>query len=399
VYLSGGSNPRTPENRRADAADNYTKIKPFAVLSAATEGAEDDYLDAMAKKGVLNFGSFGLRDENFFQRYPKLIWGYEPSIEVQVDQYANYVCNKVVNNPSVLAGGNLNAKPRKLAMIHTTDKNWPNLIGAADRIKKRVEGCGGKILKEATFPTCCLTQDNGEFTDTNNVGGETPTQRAAADMADFQQSGITTILWPGGINGNYGKSSSGIGYFPEWVIMGDNKLDANQPIRYSQNTQAFDHHAIVASPQTFEPNTEQQRCYQAYREADPDLPKADVGYVCEYYRNLFQLFTGIQVAGPRLGPTSIDRGYHAIPAVESTNVEVPACFYNPGDYTCVKDAQQEYWDASTTAPGATQPGCWRSIDGGKRYLAGKWPDGNINAQIKGNEPCNAHSAASRLNLA
>jgi hypothetical protein len=181
--------------------------------------------------------------------------------------------------------------------------------------------------------------------------------------------------------------------------MGDNLLDANGPERLAQNTQAFNRHAVIATPQVFQPAFEQQRCYQAYREADPDLPKTDVNYVCEYYRNLFQVFTGIQVAGPRLGPTSIDRGFHAIPAIESRSVDVPACYYNPGDYTCVKDAQQEYWDASTTAPGGTQPGCWRSIDGGRRYLAGKWPEGNINAQITGNEPCNAYTAAVRFNLA
>jgi hypothetical protein len=65
----------------------------------------------------------------------------------------------------------------------------------------------------------------------------------------------------------------------------------------------------------------------------------------------------------------------------------------------VKDAQQEYWDAGSTAPGGTQPGCWKSIEGGRRHLSGKWPEGNINAQITGNEPCNAYSSSVRFNLA
>lgn len=400
VYFAGGANPRTPENRRSDAADNYDVIKPFAVISAATEGAEDSYLINMARKGVLNFGSFGLRDSSFFAGYPKLIWGYLPSIEVQVDQYANYICTKVANLNSVMAGANLNGRPRKYGMIHTTDSNWPNLIKAADAIKAKVKNdCGVTISKTATFPTCCLTQDNSEFDDTNNIGGTTPTQQAAADMADFQQAGITTILWPGGINGNYGKAASAISYTPEWVLMGDGQLDANAPEQYAQNTAAFDHHAVTATPAVFQPPFEQQRCYQAYREADQNLPKGDLGYICEYYENLRQFFTGVQVAGPRLGPTSMDKGFHAIPAVPSNNVDVPACFYNPGDYTCVKDGEQEYWDASRTAPDATRPGCWRAIDNGRRYLPGKWPSGNIDAQITGNEPCNAFSASSRLNAA
>ena len=47
----------TPESRRADAADNFAKLKPFATISYARENA-DDYLDSMAKRGVLNFASF-----------------------------------------------------------------------------------------------------------------------------------------------------------------------------------------------------------------------------------------------------------------------------------------------------------------------------------------------------
>jgi hypothetical protein len=162
---------------------------------------------------------------------------------------------------------------------------------------------------------------------------------------------------------------------------------------------SFDGRAIVVTPQTFQPANEQQRCWQSYKEADPDLPDTDLGYICEYYRNLFQVFTGIQVAGPRLGPTSIDKGFHAIPAVESTDVQTPACFYLPGDYTCVKDAIAEIWRAGQTPPGAQQPGCWAAIENAKRYLPGRWPEGNVDAQITGAEPCNAYSSSVRVNLA
>src|SRR6185503_2209172 len=102
----------------------------------------------------------------------------------------------------------------------------------------------------------------------------------------------------------------------------------------------------------------------------------------------------IQVAGPRLGPTSIDRGYHAIPAVRSNDPTTPACFYSNGDYTCVKDAQAEIWDGGGQPPGDNRPGCWRAIEGGHRYLPGEWPKGNVNAQIKGNEPCSGYNVGS-----
>jgi hypothetical protein len=259
----------------------------------------------------------------------------------------------------------------------------------AQIVKQRVTECGGSIEAEGPFPECCLAQDNG---DTGTYGQEA--------MADFKTKEITTILWPGGINGNFGKSATAIQYYPEWIVMGDGTLDASRPINLSQNSASFDRRAIVVTPQTFEPAFEQQRCYQAYREADTQLADTDlINYVCEYYRNLFQIFTGIQVAGPRLGPTSIDKGFHAIPAVESTDVQTPTCFYRPGDYTCVKDAIHEIWHADRNPPGDNEPGCWASIENAKRYLPGKWPEGNIDAQITGNEPCNGYDNSVRFNLA
>ena len=133
-------------------------------------------------------------------------------------------------------------------------------------------------------------------------------------MAEFQQDGITTILWPGGLNGNYGKSAAAIGYMPEWVLLGDGLLDANGPHRLAQNT-APSRATPLRHAGRSSRRYEQQRCYQAYREADPDLPKADVGYVCEYYQTCSSCSPASRSRARASGPTSIDKGFHAIPAV------------------------------------------------------------------------------------
>jgi len=300
----------------------------------------------------------------------------------------SYICSKVVGKDSVLAAPELNNRPRKLGIIYTTDRKQAGLRLMADIVKQRVAQCGGSIDAEGPFPECCLAQDNG---DTGTYAQEA--------MADFKTKGITTILWPGGINGNFGKSAAAINYYPEWIVLGDGIMDAARPINLSQNSASFDRHAISVSPQTFQPAFEQQRCYQAYKEADQQLADTDLSYVCQYYRNLFQILTGIQVAGPRLGPTSIDKGFHAIPAIESTDIQTPTCFYNPGDYTCVKDAIHQVWYADRNQPGEQEPGCWGAIENAKRYLPGKWPEGNINAQINGSELCNGYDSSVRFNLA
>lgn len=98
------------------------------------------------------------------------------------------------------------------------------------------------------------------------------------------------------------------------------------------------------------------------------------------------MFTGFQVAGPRLTPGTIDKGFHAIPPGPSGNPAVPACFYNSGDFTCVKDATAMWFDPSGSVGG--NPGCWRMPDNGKRYLPDGWPTGNVESQRTAKDPCN-----------
>jgi hypothetical protein len=143
---------------------------------------------------------------------------------------------------------------------------------------------------------------------------------------------------------------------------------------------------------------EDQPCYQAFRESDPESNPQDIRTACEVYPDLLQLFTGIQVAGPRLGPTCVDKGFHAIPPIKATNPTVPACFYDIGDYTCVKDAMAEYYDQTGRTTSTASPGCYRMVEDGFRHIAGDWPVGNINAGVTGNEECNRFGGSRQLFL-
>ena len=384
LYFDGGSGAQSPESRRADAADNYALVKPFAVLTdVAFGGNEVDYVEAMARRGVLNFGTLTGKSQDFFRKFPKLIWGFDPTIEYQARTYSNYVCKKVVGKPAVLAGGALQNQPRKLGLFHTSDENHADRVKLAELVQQQVEACGGEIAMTATFPACCYVRDTSTNPD-----------YAATNMAEFRSQGITTILWPGGMEGYTASAAAGQGYFPEWIVLGDDLMDGNGPIRGSRSGPAFDGRAIVITPEVYEPARTQQKCYQAFREADQSLPESDVSYVCEYYRNLFQLFVGIQVAGPRLGPSSVDKGYHAIPAVASRDNQSPSCFYEPNDYTCVKDAQIEIWDDQGVPPDSNNAGCWRIIANGARYLPDEFPPGNIDSNLDQIGPCNSYSTSS-----
>ncbi|MFZ6003519.1 MAG: hypothetical protein ACOYXM_06235 [Actinomycetota bacterium] len=378
VYFS--SSDQSPEGRRADAADNFNKVKPFATISLASfNGGGDAYLDSTAKRGVLNFGSFLGQEASFYARYPKLIWGFLPSLEIQAQQYADVLCGKYVGQP-VDHSPQFNGQPRKFGLYYTTDPGFDTLRRFKDSVKKRFQECGGTIVTEQTFPKAGYAVDNSN------------TPRYASDAAlAFQQAGVTTIIWPAGQEAKLSQAAARINYFPEIILAGDGQTDGD----YAQATQepTFWDNVMVVSNQPLEPElVKDQLCFQAYRSSNPDSHQRDAGaYACDLYTNLRQLFIGIQVAGPRLGPTSIDKGFHAIPAIRSSDAQTPACYYLTNDYTCVKDYVLGLWDSAARAD-PQRPGCYRFAQGA-RYLLGEVPPGNATAQSRPDDPCLGYAAS------
>ncbi len=111
---------------------------------------------------------------------------------------------------------------------------------------------------------------------------------------------------------------------------------------------------------------------QVCREGEPTLTRAQCDIGLGYFREYYMLFKAIQAAGPRLTPASIDRGLHALPKISSTNPDLASCYFDPGDYTCVKDYMEMWWDESAQAPGHNSPGCFRMVKGGRRTLPSDW---------------------------
>ena len=93
-----------PEPKRADAADNYNGVKPFAVVSDSL-ASNDAYLEAMAKRGVLNFGSFVGRENSFYTAVPQARVGLQPArCETQAAQYTDFFCKQIKPYPADVRG-------------------------------------------------------------------------------------------------------------------------------------------------------------------------------------------------------------------------------------------------------------------------------------------------------
>ena len=380
VYFSGEG--RNEEERRADAAENYEKVKPFAVISTGNSFTEA-YLEVMTKRGVLNFGSFSARSQDFFQQYAPLVWGYLPSLEKQAENFASYICTKVAPFPvSFSRNAGENGQPRKYGLWRTSDEAKPELIALAAALKQYVkQQCNLEFAAEATFPSADYVQDN-----------RYSPRYATTTVADWKQKGITTVIWPGGLETNFTKQAGQLSYYPEIVALGDGVLEEATSGTF-QDQSAWDQAHVVTNVVQVADERRQQ-CYVAFRQADPGADDNETRSVaCALYPDIRMLFTGIQAAGPKLSPQSVDKGFHAIPAVRSPEPSVPACFYDRGDYTCVKDALVERWDRTAN----DGQGCFKATEGGERYFTGIWPEGDVLTQEKPEDPCNDYDGSFVVN--
>jgi len=382
VYFATGDGAPSAETRRADAIDNLQAVDPFAVvLSRAKTGYDREYMETMAANGVLSFGARNAYDAAFFRQHPGAIWSYRPSVEQHADRYISYVCSKVVGHPVVdtddetILGG-----PRRLGLLYTTDPSRSDLHRFAQLTREGVEACGGEFVSTATFPVSGRTYQTGRE--------DAAALYATNNMATFQQDEVTTIIWAGGYETDQSKAAGRLGYHPEWVLAGDNESEGNWNASYN-DPETFEY-AWIVTHVPYRGDVDEDPCRQAINEADPGLGR-DGSHACgisRFYEDLRQLFTGIQVAGPRLTVDTIDKGFHAIPPLASTDPKLPACFYDVGDYTCIKDAVAEHWDSQEPNPNGATIGCWRMVEDGRRYLAGHWPGGNIDAQATATDRCN-----------
>jgi hypothetical protein len=380
--------------RRADAADNFDKIHPFAVQNVSTANAID-YQNAMNDYGVLDFsstskGSSVGRPAAVFQRKPGLTWSFSPNIEHMADNVSTYACSKMTSPNDVVSyarppeGDNqatsLKGQKRVWGLLYTSDPLYPELRYYKDQIKQRVNACGINFKVERTFPLATYDID----------AKRTTPDYAVKNMNAFQSNHVTTILWAGGTEDEDSKVATQLHYFPEWFLAGDRRIDGSTMATAPAADPGQARNFLTVSNAQLTVNRGQEECYRAYSDAVPTTAPTDseAFMACELYPDLRELFIGIQVAGPHLSPHSVDQGYHAIPHSRSTNPRVPACFYEVGDYTCVKDAVAEWFDLNGADADNTSGGCYRMIENGKRHVPGEWPPGDPLTNENPTDICN-----------
>ena len=354
----------TVETKRSVAGEHYTKLKPFAALDQTIfSGNDDAYLDAMARRGVMIFRggfTFDYQPASLFQKYAPLVWDFMPDVEHRAEQHISYLCTKIAGNPVSHTTGRfatglpMRGSPRKYAFM---SPGFPGVPGWE---------LFAKIVKNGVRTRCGI-DGMDLFYDFVEEG--------AQNVAQMKSENVTTVLTLGGVDFNGANAGEAARYYPEVIYAGNGQLEIGATPRVNGPRNWWSNAAVVTSVIRYD-TIESDSRYAACKEGNPSLSKASCSYGAQFQRDYFMLFGAIQAAGPRLSPKAVDRGFHAIPAIRSNSPFLASCFFEPGDYTCVKDAMQEWYDPDRPAPGTNQPGCWRMIQGGKRFLANHWDPGD-----------------------
>lgn len=200
---------------------------------------------------------------------------------------------------------------------------------------------------------------------------------------------VTTILWFGGLETKTGFAADEARWYPEIVIAADGGgLDGIIPGEgQNQNwwRNAWGHGTLLWQGNT----PEEHPGFQACKEGDPNLTRGDCQFASttDAFRDLFIMFKAIQAAGPRLTPHTINRGMHSIPAIQSTNPMLAACYFDHSeDYSCVKDGVEMWWDGDHQSAYHQGPGCMHLTLGARRFLPGTWPQED-NVFKNDEDPC------------
>lgn len=331
------------EAANADAIRAAKELNVFADVSAFTQ----PYADALSRQQVLSIGALYMSREWFAQRQP-YAWSPFPDCTSLSETIAEYMNKRVFGFNADHAGEGIKGKPRKVGLI-TPDN--PEYQQCANTGQKLIEAAGNKTTRYNYTLDLATLSDQA-----NNIA------------AKMKKDGITTIVLASDplLPLLLGSRMSQQNYYPEYVVTGVALMDSS--ILGQLYDQSQWKHAFGLSMLGEEQPQQASYAYAAAKSVDPNTEP--IFGVDIFYYFLYQLATGLQMAGPNLTPQTFANGMRAYPGGSGP---AGTWAYPKGTYAPYRDAREIWWDPDAISPYNGAAGAYRSD--GKRYKPGKWPAG------------------------
>ncbi|GAA0611142.1 MULTISPECIES: ABC transporter substrate-binding protein [Sporichthya] len=331
------------EAANADAIRAAKELNIFADISAFTQ----PYADALSRQKVLSIGALYMSREWFAQRAP-YAWSPFPDCTSLSETIAEYMNKRVFGYPADHAGEGIKGKERKVGLI-TPDN--PEYQQCANTGQKQIEANGHKVTRYNYTLDLATLSDQA-----NNIA------------AKMKADGITTIvlasdpLLPLLLISRFSQQN----YYPEYVVTGVGLMDSSVLGQLYDSSQWK--HAFGLSMIGEEQPQQASYAYAAAKSVDPN--HEPIFGVDIFYYFLYQLATGLQMAGPNLTPQTFSDGLRAYPGGTGP---AGTWSYPKNTWAPYRDAREIWWDPEAVSVYNGAKGAYRSDN--KRYKPGKWPKG------------------------
>ncbi len=310
----------------SDAVTAAQSDHAFAELN----GASEPYGVALSQQKVVNFGVPYL-SASFMGQYAPYMWSLDTESNDVVQATTDLYLKSLAGGNAAYAGGNLQGKPRKVAIIAPSD---PWYQTAAASAVQAAAAAGHPIA------------DNIQY----QLNLSTLSSQASNVISQLQNDGITTVVcgcdpvFPVYLTSRAAEQ----GYTPEWVVAGVALTDADivgQLFQQSEWSHTFG--VTFQGPTLPKQNT---FGYAAYKQVNPSSEPANA--VDIIYPQMYEMAIGIQMAGPDLTPQSFESGMRAYPG---STAGAPNALYGTwafpnGHFTPQTDWSFIYWDPNKTSP-------------------------------------------------
>jgi hypothetical protein len=334
--LGGGQ-----EQAQADALTVGQSIKAFGDLSATTE----PYADALAKQKVIGFGVPYLSSDWMSARAP-YSWSIDTDCSIISETSAEFANKQLVGQPAVHAGGDLQGKPRKFAILAPNNPWYQDCVNEA--IKATV-AAGNPAPVDISY----------------SLDLSTLSSQAASIIETLKKDDITTVfmgtdpIMPIYLTSKAAEQD----YTPEWIDEGTALTDQDEVGQLFN--QAEWAHAFGISYLADQLPQRATLGYAAYESVRHDTPAFSVDAI---YEQMYMLAMGIQLAGPDLTPQTYEQGMFSYGGGTGP---YGTWGFGPGHFTPTQDSHEIYWDPTATSTYNGKQGAF--IVSTKRYRVGQYP--------------------------
>ena len=351
----------------------------FAAFTAAGTSGSSTFDATLNSLGVLCIACTVSQAKSFYDKTKGYNFGALPMLREYYSVLAEYWGKRLVGNgrtakwagaPATPADVDLRKQPRKFGLI------WLNAnMGTVDP---------GAQEERDYFINRLLPQYgiSGVVDASYNFDVTQGPQEAQTIIAKMNTSHVTTItmvadpLFPEFFTREASKEQ----YYPEWFISGTALTDTTFFGRIYDQDQW--QHAYGVSPLwVFFEHEEASDGYREYHHVCPQVmpgqcdPGKEGTGINVYRTALIELYTGVEMAGPKLTPQTFAQGMYNYPATGGSPA-YPLVKMTPDSPVLIKDFTEVWWNRTGRGKDEVNQdnnGILMKAGGGKRYLFGQWP--------------------------